>query len=61
LNPPPLNPLLTKEGTRVQRTPSEKRWGGYKSDPDKARQMLTDLTNGFAEKALMETKEKLKK
>ena len=33
----------------------------YKSDPDKARQMLTDLTNNFAERALIETKDKLKK
>jgi dipeptidase len=33
----------------------------YKSNPDKARQMLTDLTNNFAEKALKETKEKLRK
>jgi hypothetical protein len=33
----------------------------YKSNPDKARQMLTDLTNNFAEKALSETKEKFKK
>lgn len=33
----------------------------YKSNPDKARQMLTDLTSNFAEKALKETKEKLKK
>jgi dipeptidase len=33
----------------------------YKSDPVKARQMLTDLSNSFAEKALSETKEKLKK
>jgi dipeptidase len=33
----------------------------YKSDPVKARQMLTDLSNSFAEKVLSETKEKLKK
>jgi dipeptidase len=33
----------------------------YKSDPDKARQILADLSNGFAEKALIETKKKLKK
>jgi dipeptidase len=31
----------------------------YKSNPDKARQMLTDLTNNFAEKALTETQSKL--
>lgn len=31
----------------------------YKSNPDKSRQMLTDLTNIYAEKALTETKEKL--
>jgi len=33
----------------------------YKSNPDKARQMLTDLTNNFAEKVLNETKEKILK
>jgi hypothetical protein len=33
----------------------------YKSDPGKARQMLTDLINGFADKVLVETKEKLGK
>ena len=32
----------------------------YKSDPDKARQMTTELTNSFAKKALDETKDKLK-
>ncbi len=31
----------------------------YKSDPEKAQQELTDLTNGFADKLLAETKEKL--
>jgi dipeptidase len=31
----------------------------YKSDPDTARQMLTDVTNNFADKALMETKKLL--
>jgi hypothetical protein len=33
----------------------------YKSNPDKARQMLTDLSNNLAEKVLNETKEKLLK
>jgi dipeptidase len=33
----------------------------YKSNPDKARQMLTDLSNDFAEKALIETKKRLTK
>jgi dipeptidase len=33
--------------------------GIYESDPGKALHMLTDLTNGFAERALHETKEKL--
>jgi dipeptidase len=33
----------------------------YKSNPDKARQMLTDLTNNFAEKGLNDTKERLLK
>jgi dipeptidase len=33
----------------------------YKSNPDKARQMLTDLSNNFAEKALSDTKMKLLK
>jgi dipeptidase len=33
----------------------------YGSAPDEARQVLTDLTNGFAERALNETKEKLLK
>ena len=32
----------------------------YRSDPDKARQMITELTNSFAKKALDETKDKLK-
>jgi hypothetical protein len=31
----------------------------YKSNPDKARQMLTELSNNFAEKALGDTKKKL--
>jgi dipeptidase len=31
----------------------------YESTPDKARQALTNLTNGFAERAFHETKEKL--
>ena len=33
----------------------------YESDREKALQMLTDLTNGFAEKVLAETKDKLQK
>jgi dipeptidase len=33
----------------------------YKSNREKATQMLTDLTNGFADKVLIETKDKLKK
>jgi dipeptidase len=33
----------------------------YKSKPDKARQMLTDLSNNFAEKVLADTKKKLVK
>jgi dipeptidase len=33
----------------------------YESDREKSSQMLTDLTNGFAEKVLAETKEKLQK
>ena len=33
----------------------------YKTNPDKARQMLTDLTNDYAEKLITETKEKLNK
>jgi dipeptidase len=33
----------------------------YKSNPDKARQMLTDLSNTLAEKVLNETKEKILK
>lgn len=33
----------------------------YKSDHEKAVKMLTDLSNGFAEKVLIETKEKLQK
>ncbi len=33
----------------------------YKANPDKARQMLTDLTNSYADKLLTETKEKLSK
>jgi dipeptidase len=33
----------------------------YKSNPDKARQMLTELSNGFAEKALGDTKKRLLK
>jgi hypothetical protein len=33
----------------------------YGSSPDTARQVLTDLSNGFAERALQETKEKLLK
>jgi dipeptidase len=31
----------------------------YRSNPDKAQQMLTDLSNSFAEKALKDTKNKL--
>jgi hypothetical protein len=31
----------------------------YKTNREKSLQMLTDLTNGFAEKVLAETKEKL--
>ena len=31
----------------------------YKSDPDKALQVLTDLSNSIAEKALTETKKRL--
>jgi dipeptidase len=33
----------------------------YKSNPDKARQMITDISNSFAEKALSDTKKKLLK
>ena len=33
----------------------------YKSDPEKARQMITDLTNNFAQKALNDTKGELEK
>ncbi len=33
----------------------------YKSNPDKARKMLTEITNRYAEKALTDTKEKLDK
>jgi dipeptidase len=33
----------------------------YESDREKSLQMLTDLTNGFAEKVLAETKDKLQK
>jgi hypothetical protein len=35
--------------------------GIYKSKHDKSIQILTDLTNGFAEKVLMETKDNLLK
>ena len=31
----------------------------YKSNPDKARQILTNLSNNFAEKSLSDTKKKL--
>jgi hypothetical protein len=33
----------------------------YESDRERSLQMLTDLTNGFAEKVLAETKDKLQK
>jgi len=33
----------------------------YKSDPERAIQMISDLTNNFAEKALIDTKDKLEK